>query len=61
MKDRRDDARPRLKTVNEALNELFEVACRCNIEDRSVLKSQWEEIIDKHDINYNDLNRWSEV
>lgn len=65
MKDRRDDARPRLKIVNDALNDLFELAKNKTtsfcLSDEEVFKDAWEAIIDKHDLNYNDLNRWPEV
>lgn len=60
MKEDRNDARPRLKVVNEALDELFEMMCRFNIEDRDRLKQLWDSILNKHDINYNDKNRWSD-
>lgn len=62
MKERRDDARPRLKIVNEAIQELWEYM-KDYLEEQYIddHKEYWDEILDKHDINYNDLNRWSEV
>ena len=63
MKDRRDAARPRLQTVNLALNELLETALSCIESEKSqeYINERWEEILNKYDINYNNLNRCSEV
>jgi hypothetical protein len=61
MKDRRDDARPRLKIVNDALEELFTHVYKHQVLDMSIVRAEWNEILNKHDINYNDLDRWSEL
>jgi hypothetical protein len=62
MSEERDYARPRLVTVNLALNELLELALSCvppymeqTIND---LNTSWENILNKYDLNYNDKKRW---
>jgi len=57
---KRDDARPKLKIVNDALAELYDLV----MHDTEILslgfKKKWNDILNLYDINYNDLNRWEE-
>lgn len=54
----RDDARPRLKTVHQAIEEL---ALLVNNETEILaigFHEKWLSILNKYDINYEDTQRW---
>ncbi len=67
----RDTARPKLSTVNKALNELqdlsieyfkhyfMETSCITATNLEEDFKKKWNVILDKYDLNYNDLTRWN--
>jgi chromatin remodeling complex protein RSC6 len=59
MGECREHARPRLKTVNDAIGELWDYI-KDHIDEQSLEehKKDWDDILDKHDINYNNLKRW---
>jgi hypothetical protein len=58
---RRDDARPRLITVKQALDELYELVLQSTDIVKGDFHEQWKAIITKHDINYDDTKRWDAV
>jgi hypothetical protein len=55
QKESRDIARPKLKTVNDAIEEL---ALLVN-NDTEDFHEKWKAILDKYDINYNNTERWN--
>ena len=55
----RNDARPLLKTVHEAIEELRALSLLSN--DIEEFNKEWNAILDKYDINYNDLKRWDTI
>jgi hypothetical protein len=55
QKESRDIARPKLKTVNDAIEEL---ALLVN-NDTEDFREKWKAILDKYDINYNNTERWN--
>ncbi len=66
MSEERDYARPRLKTVHEAMEEIFNLFIEhsfCddnwNSQFKVKLRENIDEILDKHDINYNNKTRWN--
>lgn len=62
MSNERDHARPLLKTVDNALEELLTLVFAYINDPRNEykhLKIEWDEILDKYDINYNNKERWS--